>query len=314
MWRSGCPDESVAYTQTCWKLFRACSHDVHTFRRLARLAVIGRWPLGFPRATGSRCETPPLNSVVVQPGPLIDKLTRFGLLDYRRIMTAREQIDTERLEQGEELTQPEFHRRYEMLPDLRKAELIDGTVFMESPTRYRAHSRPQADILHWLKTYSLATPGTIALGNVTLILDHRNELEPDGVLLVSPDHGGQCTVDSRDYLHGGPELVVEVSASTVARDYGRKLGVYLRHKVRELLIWRTGEGILDWFVLRGVDYELKQPDPNRTLRSEVFPGLWLDVESVLAGNLTAVLAQLQHGIDSDEHRAFADQLAARRFQ
>jgi Uma2 family endonuclease len=129
---------------------------------------------------------------------------------------------------------------------------------------------------------------------------------------VSPDYGGQCTVDARDYLHGGPEMVVEVSASTVARDYGRKLGVYLRHNVRELLIWRTREGVFDWFALHGVDYKLQKPDPNGVLRSEGFPGLWLHLESILSGNLAPVLAHLQHGIDSDMHRDFIDRLGTRR--
>lgn len=219
-------------------------------------------------------------------------------------MSVREQIEPLRLAQGDRLSQAEFHRRYERRPDLNKAELIDGLVFLESPIRYRAHGRPHSEILHWLKSYSLATPGTIALGNVTLILDDRNELEPDCVLFLSPQFGGKCQPDPNDYLRGSPELVVEISASTTARDYGPKLAVYLKHQVQEVIIWRTENGILDWFLLNQAQYHLQKPGSDGLLRSRAFPGLFLHSPSLITGDLNAVLHYLQLGLNSPSHRDF----------
>lgn len=39
------------------------------------------------------------------------------------------------LENGDRLTAVEFMRRYEAMPELRKAQLIEGTVFMPAPVR-----------------------------------------------------------------------------------------------------------------------------------------------------------------------------------
>jgi Uma2 family endonuclease len=211
-------------------------------------------------------------------------------------MKAKNAPSISRLEPGERLSRPEFHRRYEQMPDLRRAELIEGMVFLESPVRYRAHGKPQSDILHWLNTYALATPGTVALGSVTLILDEKNELEPDAILFRAPESGGRCRVNPEDYLEGAPELVVEISASTAARDYGRKLGVYRRHSVPEVLIWRTEKDIVDWFILRAGRYEPLEADPAGILRGEIFPGLTLALGSLFAGDLRGVLEELERGI------------------
>ncbi len=45
------------------------------------------------------------------------------------------------LENGDQLTRPEFERRYEAMPHLKKAELIEGVVYMPSPVRYKGHGR-----------------------------------------------------------------------------------------------------------------------------------------------------------------------------
>jgi hypothetical protein len=39
------------------------------------------------------------------------------------------------LENGDHLTRDEFERRYEAMPELKKAELIEGEVHMPSPVR-----------------------------------------------------------------------------------------------------------------------------------------------------------------------------------
>src|SRR5438477_6406650 len=82
------------------------------------------------------------------------------------------------LENGDHLTQAEFHRRYEACPDDVKAELVGGIVYMASPLR-RPHAthHPELSGAFWL--YKGATPGIELLDNATTILDEVSEPQPD---------------------------------------------------------------------------------------------------------------------------------------
>lgn len=213
------------------------------------------------------------------------------------------------LEHGDQLTSREFERRCNAMPDLKKAELLDGEVFMGSPARLNLHGRPHAAVITWLGTYSARTPRTIVGDNSTLRLDDENEPQPDVVLLIHP--GGQANVDKEDYITGPPELAVEVATSSVSYDMHRKLRIYRRFGVREYLIWRVSDGELDWFVLRGADYEPLASGDDDLLRSAAFPGLWLDAAALLAGDLARVDDVVRLGLASPEHAAFVQELAAR---
>jgi len=48
------------------------------------------------------------------------------------------------------------------------------------------------------------------------------------------------------------------------------------------------------------------------IRSDVFPGLWLDVPALLKGDLARVLATLQRGLRSVEHAEFVTELTGRK--
>ncbi len=45
------------------------------------------------------------------------------------------------------------------MPHIKKAELVEGVVYVASPVRIKNHGRPHAQIVGWLVTYSAATPG-----------------------------------------------------------------------------------------------------------------------------------------------------------
>ena len=62
------------------------------------------------------------------------------------------------LENGDRLTRPEFERRYDAMPDLKKAELIEGEVYMPSPVRHERHSHPHTRLITWLGSYETDTP------------------------------------------------------------------------------------------------------------------------------------------------------------
>jgi Uma2 family endonuclease len=205
---------------------------------------------------------------------------------------------------GERLTREEFERRYDAMPELKKAELIEGVVHMPSPVRLQHHGMPHSDVIGWLVVYRAGTPGTGAADNASIRLDNTNMPQPDAALFILPSHGGRARISTDDYLEGGPELVVEVSASSASLDLGQKLRVYERAGVREYLVWRVPQRQIDWFVLRGGTFTPLEPDSAGCFRSEVFSGLWLDSVALLRGDIAAVLASLQQGLASPEHAAF----------
>ena len=120
------------------------------------------------------------------------------------------------LVEGDRLSAAEFERRYHAMPELKKAELIEGVVRMPSPVRLDHHGTPHTVASHWVATYWLATPGTQAATDATVRLDPSNVPQPDVFLFVRPSHGGQARVSPDDYLEGTPELVVEVAASSAS--------------------------------------------------------------------------------------------------
>ena len=182
---------------------------------------------------------------------------------------------------------------------------------MSSPVRVNMHGNRTPRVNTWLSIYSDSTPGTEVGQNGTVRLDLDNEVQPDAFLRILPEFGGQSRTSEDDYVDGAPELVAEVTASTVSIDLHDKMNAYRRNGVREYVVWRVRDEEVDWFVWREGCYERLSPDPAGIYRREVFPGLWLDVPALLRGDLAGVLALLQQGIASPEHGAFVAQLEQR---
>ncbi|WP_293072202.1 Uma2 family endonuclease [Moorena sp. SIO4A5] len=213
------------------------------------------------------------------------------------------------LENGDRLSRVEFERRYHQMPEIRKAELIEGVVYVASPVRVNKHGQPHGRIITWLGTYEAATPGIMLCDNSTVRLDFDNEPQPDALLRIEQDKGGQSRISEDDYIEGAPELIVEVAASSASYDLYDKLRAYRRNGVKEYLVWLTQERKFRWYVLREGEYVQQQPDAG-ILSSQVFPGLRLGVEALLAGKMQQVLAVLQEGIDSEMHQEFVARLAS----
>jgi Uma2 family endonuclease len=208
------------------------------------------------------------------------------------------------LELGDRMTRSEFERRYEATPNLKKAELIEGVVYMPSPVRLRRHSQPHSRLIAWLVIYEASTPGVLAADNATVRLDMDNEPQPDGLLMIDPACGGQAVISADDYVEKAPELAAEVSGSSVSFDMHAKLTVYRRNGVREYLVWRVLDQQFDWFIARAGAFEPLPSDGAGIFRSEVFPGLWLDAPALIRGDMPRVLTVLQQGLSSPEHAAF----------
>ena len=192
------------------------------------------------------------------------------------------------LESGDRLTLREFERRYEAMPDDRKAELIEGVVYMSSPVSIE-HGEADGIVHGWLIAYAGKHREVQMLPNATVRVDQDNEFQPDALLRLRSS--GSARAGER-YLEGAPELVVEVAASSVSRDLHSKKHVYRRAGVREYIVWRVGEGELDWFELRDGEYIQRQPDAMGFIESVQFPGLRLDVPGILGGDIARVLAAI----------------------
>ncbi|MBW4559911.1 MAG: Uma2 family endonuclease [Mojavia pulchra JT2-VF2] len=226
------------------------------------------------------------------------------------VVQKQESVKLPPLENGDRLTRDEFERRYQAMPSVKKAELIEGKVYMPSPVRAAKHGRPHAQIITWLGFYCVATPGTDLIDNGTTRIDLDNEPQPDALLRI--DNVGTSYISDDDYVEGAPELIVEIAASSASYDLHEKLNVYRRNGVQEYIVWQTFDKKLNWFKLRGQEYVTLEPDADGAIKSEVFPGLWLAADALIEGNLAEVLAVLQKGLNTTEHTAFINQLSQQK--
>lgn len=212
------------------------------------------------------------------------------------------------LRAGDKLTREEFLRRWEAHPKIKLAELIGGTVYMPPPVSVD-HGGMDGDVGAWLGMYKAFTPGTASERNTTsFMLDDTPQ--PDLNLRLLPQCGGGSWVEEK-YLHGVPELVAEVCASSVSYDLHQKYDLYQSASIPEYLAVVVFEQEIRWHELVGGRYRSFPPDGDGLYRSRVFPGLWLDGQALLAGDLRRVLERLQDGLDSADHQQFVAQLAAK---
>ncbi len=215
------------------------------------------------------------------------------------------------LQAGDFLTRAEFERRYHNHPNIKKAELIEGIVYMPSPVSAAYHGNPHFDLITWLGTYRASVPGLYGSDNATLRLDTINDPQPDALLYLDEEYGGRARLDAEGYLEGPAEFVLEVASSSASYDMNQKKATYARHGIQEYLVVLTRERRVAWFVLRDGNYAELTPDTAGVLRSESLPGLWLPTAALWKNDLAEMLATVQQGIASPEHNAFVEALTNR---
>ena len=194
-------------------------------------------------------------------------------------------------ENGDMLTLGEFLRRYD-LSDFKRVELIEGVVHMPSPVRFSKHASPDALFNVWLGVYA-AKHGLVTCTNATVLLDSENAFQPDVLLCSKPRKGSRVWINKDDFLCGSPELVVEISASSVSIDLRDKLRVYRRSGVNEYIVWRTLDREIDWFVLEDGQYVKLPADRHGRIHSRMFKGLILDTAAALEMDTAKALAALR---------------------
>jgi Uma2 family endonuclease len=213
------------------------------------------------------------------------------------------------LQNGDRLTRDEFERRYDAMPELKKAELIEGEVYVSSPVSQRRHGRQHSHLDFWLCAYEGRTPGIEVGDNSTIRLDLKNMPQPDCLLFIQPEHGGKVQIGDGGFIEGAPDLVAEVAATSASYDLGKKLDAVHRNGVRDYIVWRVLDREIDWFVRLKKRFSPLRRSADRTLRSTVFPGLWLDPAALVRGDVYAVFDLVQQGLSSPEHAQFVARLA-----
>ena len=214
-----------------------------------------------------------------------------------------------RLENGDHLSRDEFLLRWDACPHIKRAELLDGVVFMPAAVYFSQHSLPHGLLMAWLGQYYFSTPG-IALGdNGTVGLDDKSLPQPDAFLVLPTELGGLAAENKKGYLEGPPAWVGEVAATSASIDLHTKLRLYQRTGVAEYFVWQTIDRTLNWFVLEQKKYVPLAAEQG-IFKSRIFPGLWLDGEALLAGDTQRLQAALQEGIATPEHATFCSRLAA----
>ena len=200
------------------------------------------------------------------------------------------------LEQGDCMERPEFERRYARMTGLKKAELLEGKVYVPSPVSLSRHGEPHLLLSGLCSRYLDATPWARGGDNCTLRLDLLNEPQPDLVLFRSREHGGSAWVDDDGYLSGAPELVIEIASSSRSYDLHEKKEVYRRHGIAEYLGYRVDDEEVDWFVLDEGDYRPQEPGEDGLLRSCAFPGFQIDLQALVTGDRPRLAAVLDAGL------------------
>ena len=211
------------------------------------------------------------------------------------------------LRDGDRLTRAEFERRYDAMPGLKKAELICGVVYMPPPV-FNEHASSHFDLIGWLCMYRIRTPGVAGSDNGSIRLEPESMPQPDAFLRILETHGGRSRRSPDGYIEGGPEFVAEVAVTNVGYDLNVKLPLYRDNGVQEYVVWRVAERAVDWFVLRGDRYERLPLTPPGLYCSEVLPGLWLDPQALIGGDMAGVMRTLESGLSSPEHAHFLQRL------
>ena len=213
------------------------------------------------------------------------------------------------LENGDRLSRAEFERRYWLHPEIKKAELIEGVVYVASPL-YAGHGVPHYNVNGITGRYVLLTEGLIGADNTSVRLDNDNEAQPDTCIFIDAAYGGQVQTPDNEFIEGAPEFVIEVARSSASYDLHDKKSVYRRNGVREYVVLSVFEQHTYWFELRDGAYIEKRSDDKGVFKSQVLGGFWFNSVAYWQQNWQAVFKTLDQGMDSAEYQRFQQKLLA----
>lgn len=208
---------------------------------------------------------------------------------------------------GDQMSRKEFHDKYETCPDDFKAELIDGTVYVSTPLK-RIHGKSHARLGSIFDRYAAHTAGVENCDNTTVFLSDEDEVQPDLLLRILPNHGGQSRTTYTNYIDGAPELVAEVAHSSKAIDLHRKLKRYAEFGVLEYIVLCVHPKQIYWFDFQKSLSRSRTADSEGIFKSSTFPGLWIHSNALLSRDYAQSMEVLDRGLASPEHAAFVRRL------
>jgi len=210
------------------------------------------------------------------------------------------------LRTGQEMSQPEFHRRYCAVKTADQFELLCGTV-RRKPRNSFEHGRVMMNLTGLLLQYELASlPYVTGVTNTSLILGADSEAQVDCALVRNPEFGGRIRVVD-GFVTRGPELVIEVADEASSVDLEDRAGDLHRAGTAEyLVICLTSRTLYDFRF-----YNKPEPNliwKNQLWKSDVFPGLRLNFTAILAENSKRALRSVLFGLRDRKRKNWLRQL------
>lgn len=183
-----------------------------------------------------------------------------------------------------------YEEYLQISPENRLMEWVDGEII-----EHMSASTIHQDYVGFLFELIRHFVGIFKLGKVYVapyevkLWDSGPAREPD-ILFVRQN--SLAKVDAQR-LYGAPDLAVEIiSPSSVRRDQFKKFGEYEKAGVKEywLIDPRSQQKSVELFVLEDVgegtmEFVPAVLDENGRFHSHVLPGLWLDIQWLLAAEL-----------------------------
>lgn len=171
-----------------------------------------------------------------------------------------------------------------LVSDGRKADLIDGVIYMASADSRRANQLTSlvSSLLEMFVAHR-GLGGEVYVNRFAFQLDPWTALEPD-VAYVS---AGRLNLVQEGRMEGGPDVAVEiVSRDSRERDYIQKRKLYEAHGVGEYWIIDDVQRRAE-FLRLGADgrYDYVPLRENRWFESRPLPGCRLNVEWFIADPL-----------------------------
>ena len=223
-------------------------------------------------------------------------------------MTHPASIHPPLLRHGDGMSLDEFLNRWDQMPDLKFAELVEGLVYMPSPVSHN-HGRIDSRIQGLCALYCFRTPGSAAMTNATWLMPPSGAPQPDCSIQILPEYGGRSTIKN-GLSSGAPEFVAEIVYSSRAYDLGPKLALYQVARVDEYLAILVEERRFEWRWLVNGSYQILE-SLSGVYRSRVFPGLWINEAAFWNEDSAALVQTLEYGLASQEQTDFVSRLGAK---
>ncbi len=212
------------------------------------------------------------------------------------------------LENGDHMTQAEFHEFYKSYPKHVKFELIGGIVYRAAPVPWY-HNTYRSAVNFVLGLYLAGTPGIELGANATIILGEQSEPQPNLALRLLPEYGGRSKLNDEQYLEGAPELLAEIAYSDRVLELHEKKQDYQQAGALEYVVLDIENQELYWFDFRSNAVIAPR---QGVYRSRAFPGLWIDAPALLALDSTRLVTVVRQGLAHRSHTVFVKRLEAAR--